>query len=275
MASSGRRRFGVAVVLDPPVADEVEGLRRAVGDPSLGRIRPHLTLVPPVNVRRVDLGAALARLREAAASVGPFTLTLGRISTFMPDNPVLYLAVGGDVDPLAALRHAVFQPPFERRLSWPWVPHVTIADGIEPERIPAGLEVLAGYTAAVDVDRVVLLEEQSGRRWAPLADADLGAPARIGTGGLVVELTRGRLLDPRFEGVADTTPAPDDIVLTAHREGQPAGWARARSGTEGVAIEVYVDPGLRGQGIGGHLRAHIDWAVAATRTGRPRTPTAS
>jgi 2'-5' RNA ligase len=265
----------VAVVVDPPVADEVDGLRRAVGDPSLARIPPHLTLVPPVNVRRAELGDALGRLREAAAAVPPFVLTLGRISTFMPDNPVLYLAVGGDVDRLTALRDAVFRPPLERRLSWPWVPHVTVADGIEPDRIPACLQALAGYSAVVPVDRVVLLEEQAGRQWVPVADAGLGSPARIGTGGLMVELTRGRLIDPRFAELADTGYQSGDIVLTAHCQGDLAGWARARSGPDGVNTEVYVDPGLRGQGIGGHLRAHIDWAVATTRSGPPRTTTAS
>lgn len=139
----------MAVVLDPPVADEVDGLRRAVGDPSLARIPPHLTLVPPVNVRRAELGDALGRLREAAAATPPFVLTLGRISTFLPDNPVLYLAVGGDVERLASLREGVFRPPLERRLSWPWVPHVTVTDGIEPDHMAACLEALAGYTAVV------------------------------------------------------------------------------------------------------------------------------
>ena len=50
------------MVLDVPAASEVDGLRRAVDDPALGRMAPHITLVPPVNVRTADLGAALARL---------------------------------------------------------------------------------------------------------------------------------------------------------------------------------------------------------------------
>src|SRR5579859_4867068 len=128
--ASNRRRLGVAVLLDPPVSDEVDGLRRAVGDPSLGRIPPHVTLVPPVNVRRADLLAAVDRLRRAAAATpGEIHLTLGAVTSFLPDNPVLYLAVGGDLGALRGLRDAVFAPPLERSLSWPWVPHVTLADG--------------------------------------------------------------------------------------------------------------------------------------------------
>ena len=50
---ANRHRLGVAVVIDPPVADEINGLRRAVRDGALDRIAPHVTLVPPVNVPAV------------------------------------------------------------------------------------------------------------------------------------------------------------------------------------------------------------------------------
>lgn len=265
-AARSRRRLGVAVVLDPPVSHEVDGLRRAVADPSLGRIPPHITLVPPVNVRRDQLPAALEVLRRAAAATRPLDLTVGAISTFLPVNPVLYLGVGGDLEGLRRLRDGVFVPPFERKLSWPWVPHVTLADGVPEDRIAAGLQALQAYAALARIDRVVLLEEGPGRMWSPLADACLGPPARIGTGGLVLELTRGRLVDPRLGA-----PAPEGrllrepIVVTAHREGEPVGWARALVDRAGTRTEVFVVEEHRRQGIGGHLRAHLDWAVSLER----------
>jgi 2'-5' RNA ligase len=254
----------VAVVLDAPVADEVDGLRRAAGDPSLARIPPHITLVPPVNVRRDDLPAALDRLRAAAGAVsGPFTLSLGRVSTFLPVNPVLYLAVGGDLDHLGRLRDRVFEPPLERPLSWPWVPHATVADGVPESRITAALEAMAGYSAVARVDRVVLLEEGPGRTWAPLADAALGPPARVGTGGLVLELARGRLVDPRLEAPAPGPALAPPIVVNAYREGQPVGWARSTTGRRASRDELWVAEPHRGQGIGRQLRAHLDWALGA------------
>lgn len=264
--AANRRRLGVAVLLDPPLSDEVDGLRRAVGDPSLGRIPPHITLVPPVNVRGDDLPAALAGLRRAAslAKRSGLDLTLGAVTTFLPANPVLYLAVGGDVDELRRLREAVFQPPLERKLSWPWVPHVTLADGAPEARIAAAVDAMSDFTGIAHIDRLVLLEEGPGRVWAPLADAGLGPPARVGTGGLVVELARSRLLDPRFDGPPPTPPteclAPP-LVVTAHREGEPVGWARAQVGRKGTRVEVYVVDEHRRQGIGSHLRAHLDWAL--------------
>lgn len=261
-AGRSRRRLGVAVVLDPPVADEVDGLRRAVADPSLGRIPPHITLVPPVNVRRQDLPAALAALRRAAAGVRPMQLTAGPVTTFLPANPVLYLRIGGEVDALRKLRDAVFVPPLERKLSWPWVPHVTLADGIAEDRIAAALQALDGYSSVAEVDRVVLLEEGPGRVWSPLADVALGPPARVGTGGLVLELTGGRLVDPLLDApAAPPGSLAPPIVVNAHREGAAVGWARATAGHGGMVTEMYVVPEHRRQGIAGHLRAHLDWAV--------------
>jgi 2'-5' RNA ligase len=253
----------VALLLDPPVRDEVNGLRRSLSDPSLTRIPPHITLVPPVNVRRDDLPSALAVLRRAAARSHPLALTIGAVATFLPVNPVLYLQVGGDRDGLRELRDAVFVPPLERTLSWPWVPHVTLADGAEEERVAAGLRALAGYAVVAEIDRVVILEEGPGRRWEPLADALLGAPARIGTGGLPVELTRGRIVDPTLEAPPlPGTVQGEPLVVTAHREGAPVGWARAWFDREGTHREVFVVEPHRGQGIGGHLKAHLDWAVS-------------
>lgn len=266
--SSNRRRLGVAVILDPPLADEIDGLRRAVGDPSLGRIPPHVTLVPPVNVRGSDLPLALDRLRTAAAGQhGPLRVTFGSVGTFLPVNPVLYLAVGGDLDRLRALRDSVFAPPLERKLSWPWVPHLTLADGATEERIAAALQALDSYAVTVDVDRVVLLEEDRGRIWRPLADATLGPASRVGTGGLPLELTTGRLLDPEAATAAAESgcpPAGDRVltaVVTARREGQAVGTAAAWTDRRGPHVAVWVRPEHRRQGIGAQVLAHLEFTL--------------
>ena len=137
-------RLGVALLLPAPLDAEVDGLRRALGDGSLGRIPAHLTLVPPVNVREDRLAEALAVLRAAGAATRPFTVTLGPPASFLPDSPTLYLAVG-DGAHVRALRDRVFVDPLARPLTWPFVPHVTLADEAGPARIDAALAALSDY----------------------------------------------------------------------------------------------------------------------------------
>jgi 2'-5' RNA ligase len=168
-------RLGVALLVPAPFDAEVDGLRRALDDGSLGRIPAHLTLVPPVNVREDRLGEALAVLRRAAAATRPFTVFLGPPATFLPDTPTLHLPVTGD-DPVRALRDRVFVDPLARPLTWPFVPHVTLADEADDDRIRTVVVALAGYRVEVTFDRVHLLREGPGRVWAPIADAPF-APA--------------------------------------------------------------------------------------------------
>jgi len=163
-------RLGVALLLPGPLDAEVDGLRRALGDGALGRIPAHLTLVPPVNVREDRLAAALAVLRRAAEATRPFTVTLGPPATFMPDSPTLHLGVAGDAEAVRVLRDLVFVDPLDRPLTWPFVPHVTLADEAGPDRIDAALAALAGYVVDATFDRVHLLLQGPGRIWTPIAD---------------------------------------------------------------------------------------------------------
>lgn len=214
----GRVRLGVALLVPAPLDAEVDGLRRALGDGTLGRMPAHLTLVPPVNVREDRLGEALAVLRRAAAATRPLTLRLGPPATFLPDNPTLYLAVAGEVQ---SLRDRVFVDPLARPLTWPFVPHVTLADEAEPDRIAAARQSLADYAVDVTFHRVHLLREGPGRVWSPIADAMFAAPAVIGRGGLPVEISVTDTVDPEARALAGTVA----LVVTARADGVVAGYA--------------------------------------------------
>jgi len=268
-----RRRLGVALLIGGAVGHEIDGLRRAVGDRALGRIAPHITLVPPVNVRPDALSDALAVLRAGAGACGqPLRLDLGPPTSFLPANPVLILGVGGDVARLRTLRDAVFVAPLRRLASWPWVPHVTLADGADAREVEAAVGVLGGYRASIEVERVVALEESgsgSERRWRPLADVAL-APARfVGRGGLALELTRGCLPDPEAVEVLGAggvrsgpwEDAADRLVVTARRADTVVGMASAWRDHAGGHVGVFVAIDARGQGIGSHLLAHMEAAV--------------
>jgi 2'-5' RNA ligase len=170
-----RVRLASALLVPEPFDREIDGLRRAMGE-SLERVAPHLTLVPPVNVREEEVDSAFAVLRRAAANVAPITVTLGPAVTFHPVNPVVYLEVSGNVEAVRWLRDAVFVPPLERSLTHEFVPHVTVVENTTPERIAAALVALADYRVEITFESVHLLQEQD-RVWRPIAEALLRARA--------------------------------------------------------------------------------------------------
>ena len=290
-----RHRLGVALLVPPPVAVEVDGLRRALGDGALGRIPPHLTLVPPVNVAVDRLDEALSVLRRAAGATDPLRLRLGPAVTFMPVTPVVYLAVGGDdLGRLRGLRDQVFLPPLERTLTHPFVPHVTLADEMAPARIPAAVAALADYTVDVTVDRLHLLREEPGRVWRPVADVALARPAVIGRGGLPVEITTSERPPPDADhilatatatatassgsaaatagsgdpaGPFDSAGGPDGasgaFTVTARRHGEVVGLAQGWLGAPHVRLScLLVADGARRQGIGRHLLTAVEGLAA-------------
>lgn len=259
-----RERLLVAVFVPPPVDAEVDGLRRALGDRALGQIGPHITLVPPVNVADGGVDDALAVLREAAADTPPLRLRLGPVATFHPRNPVVYLAVGGDLAGLAALRRRCFRPPLARPVTHDFVPHVTIANRMAPQRIPSAVVALADFEADVVADRAHLLRQDSdgGRSWRPFADAPFAAPAVVGRGGLPVELAASEGLPPDAAfllAAAGPPPGEPAWAVTARREGEAVGVATGRvSGPLCLVAAVVVAAGERRQGVGRHLVAAVE-----------------
>lgn len=260
-----RERLLVAVSVPPPVDAEVDGLRRALGDRALGRIGPHLTLVPPVNVADGGLDAALAVLRSAAAETPPLRLRLGPAATFHPRNPVVYLAVGGDLDGLRALRDRCLRPPLARPVTHDFVPHVTIANRMAPPRIPSALAAVADFAVDVVVDRARLLRQEEGRSWRAFADAPLAAPAVVGRGGLPLELATSEGVPPDAAVLVTPSgpaagPSPGAAwAVTARREGEPVGVATGWvSGPLCLLAALAVATGERRQGVGHHLLAAVE-----------------
>ena len=173
-----RHRLGVVLLVPDPWATEIDGLRRALGDEALGRVPPHITLVPPVNVRDEDLANALDLVHAAARGCPVLDLHLGPAASFAPVSPVAYLAVSGApavMGRVEALRAELHQGPLERSSDLPFVPHVTIAIELPDDRLAAAVAALGDYDADVRIDRLHVLAEHPDRTWGPVADAGLVA----------------------------------------------------------------------------------------------------
>lgn len=265
-----RRRLGVVLLVPGTVAVEVDGLRRACGDDALGRVAPHLTLVPPVNVRDDRARDALDVVRAAAAAARPFTVTLGPPATFAPASPVLYLAVSPG-EAVGALRDAVFTGPLRRPLTYDFVSHVTLSEEMTPDaRLRAAVDALAGYTRDVTFDRVHVMEEH-GRVWEPIGEFRLAAPAVVARGGLELRLevasvlpAEARAFEAREWPLVAGVGTRHALAITAWRGGDvvgtATGWTR---GGVGWLESLVVGAGARGEGVGSHLLAAFESECAA------------
>ena len=271
-----RTRLGVALLVPPRAAEGVDLLRVALG--AAGAVRhvpPHVTLVPPVNVVEDRVGEAEALVRAAGEAQHPFTATLGPPETFLPENPVLYLRVGGAgaAEALGRLRAAVLTEPLARPITWPFVPHVTLMDGGDPARIEAAAHALADHRFDVVFTGLALLQEQrdeDGERvWRRLLEAPLGGAVVVGRGSLPLALSVGESLDADARAWFDAAwddhdrevtgagwrPA-EHLVVVARRDGSVTGAATGlvRDG-EGHLERLIVDRAAQGEGVGGHLLA--------------------
>jgi 2'-5' RNA ligase len=274
-----RRRLAAALLLAPPWSTEIDGLRRACGDAQLARVAPHITLVPPVNVREDDLSTVLALVRRAATALpSGLDLRIGPTATFLPESPVLYLQVAGpgvDDGGLAGLRDRLRAGPLARPDRWPFVPHVTLMQDQPAERLVAGVAALGSYTVETGIDRLHLLEEQAGpvggRRWVPIADARFGARVVVGRGSLPLELTTGSVVDPEARSLwprsSEADPLGggtngDRVVVTARRSdgGELVGLAAGHRQDAEPEVLV-VAPSARGEGAEGHLLSRWRWSA--------------
>lgn len=272
-----RGRVLVALLLEGRVADEVSGIRRAITG-STGHVGPHVTLVPPHNLAAGELSAALAVVRDAAAASAPLALELGPPATFPRGRAVLYLAVGGDLAGLAALRAGVTRTPFEppaNRKERAFVPHVTLGSGLDRRRAELLAEQLAAYRAQVTCAGVSLLEEvasPAGRRWSPLSSEALGGRAVRSRGGLELEVSFGDRLDPEAAAVVEeewaaygrATYGPDvqpdrPFAFVARREGRVVGAATGERREETCELSrLLVVATERGLGTGSRLLEAVE-----------------
>lgn len=238
---------------------------------------PHVTLVSPINLRDEELLTALDLVRRAAAAVEPLALVLGPATTFAPVTPTVHLAVGGDgLDDLLRLRAAIVaEAPLARPDDHEFVPHVTLAQVLQPEeRIAPAIETLSAWQADTHVDRVHVLRQSSDKRWKPFAESPLAAPAVVGRGGVELAMSTTGRPDPESAallaidgavGEAAGGSSGTPFAVAARAEGRVVGAAWGwTSGSVAIVADLAVATAHRTRGIGRKL---LD-AVEAEAAGR-------
>jgi 2'-5' RNA ligase/8-oxo-dGTP pyrophosphatase MutT (NUDIX family) len=171
-------RLGVIVLLPEPIAAHVQAWRRAFRDPARDLIPPHLTLVPPQTVVDDDLEAAIRLVDRAAAEAGPGMVELRGAATFLPETPVAYLEVTEGAATLRMLESALRTPPLDQR-SFPFHPHVTVAQDRSAEELMAVARDLAAFHAIFPLPELTLMEEVEDAGWRTIHQAAVGSSGLI------------------------------------------------------------------------------------------------
>jgi 2'-5' RNA ligase len=169
--------FALVSYLPEPLAQFVDSLRRDFHP--LSRAKAHVTVLPP----RPLLGPpekAWAELTERLQAFQPFKIELGPVETFR-ETLVLYLSVLSGFHELERMHEALntgstaFQEPYL------YHPHITIAQELTPDALPAAREEAArrwaqfSHPRAFMLDRLTFVQNTIDNRWKDLAALDLAS----------------------------------------------------------------------------------------------------
>lgn len=249
-----RHYIGVALLLPPRLAHDVDAFRRGLGAPT-DRVPPHVTLLNGQHVDDQQLDNAIAHVRAVAANAAPLHLVVGPAQTFEPVTPVVYLGVSGpDAAAIEELRDAleagVLQlPPPE----YPFVPHVTLSMNATPEQITGAMASIGRYREVVSIEAITILElDDSDDTWRPIADAPFGATTVTRTIG-AEQVTIAVTAHPTHTGATMGRYRP--LSVEAFVDGRVIGIAHGHFADGGTAWldELVVISETRSTGVGGLL----------------------
>lgn len=167
--------LGVAVAVPEPFATALRDSRAATGDPVALAVPPHVTIVPPVVVDPAEVPDIVEHVRRAVAQVPRFAVVLSGTDTFRPVSDVVFVRVVDGAQACDRLQRQVRTGPLQRRLGFPYHPHVTVAHDVPADALDRVQGDLSGFHAAFDVHEVAVFRCSSDGVWRTLAPAPLAA----------------------------------------------------------------------------------------------------
>lgn len=124
--------LGIVIPVEGEYARKVSATRAATGDP-FAYIAPHITLMSGVAL--TDPAEAIAHVRNVVSSFSSFPIRFAGTDTFYPVSPVTYLRVAEGERELTELHERLHSGPLDAKPAFPFVPHLTLAQEIAPERL--------------------------------------------------------------------------------------------------------------------------------------------
>ena len=176
-----RRSRIVGVVL--PVPDHLSRLANRIRrhyDPNFLLIGPHVTVLPPREVR-LTRSAVQTRVQQVARRTPALTLSLGPIRTFLPVMPVVFASLRQGAATLAGLHSRLSRGSLKGTEVFPYVPHLTLGQALDSRRLRRALAAARRQFATSRqkrwrADRLIIVERLSETVWVPLPPISLIDP---------------------------------------------------------------------------------------------------
>jgi 2'-5' RNA ligase len=172
-ADGAGHTIGVAIEIPEPHGSQLD-LARAQFQGGTIDMPAHVTILPPVDVDDDVLDAVIEHLAAVAAATRSFRLVLRGTGTFRPVSPVVFVAVAEGISSCESLERAVRSETLAIENRFPYHPHVTIAQDVDPDGLDEALEKLADFYADVRVTHMTLRVNRDGR-WELLREFALGS----------------------------------------------------------------------------------------------------
>ena len=181
LAEERLNMFALVIYIPNPLGGSLDDLRREL----VPHYNPHahVSVLPPRPLT-VDWQTASAQARALIAECAPFDVELTELQIF-PQTEVLYLEVGAGASELRRMHSAMNSKVLQCREPFDYHPHVTLAQEVAHENVPAMCELArrrwAEYPGSrtFRADRAVFVQATRGDRWIDLAEYFLGS-VRVG-----------------------------------------------------------------------------------------------
>jgi 2'-5' RNA ligase len=170
--------LGVVVSVPEPWAQLLVDWRSKVGDPQAHLVPPHVTLLPPTEVRVRDRWAITDHLARVARLHPPFDVHLSGTGTFRPVSEVVFVAVALGIADCELIASDVRTGPLARPLNFPYHPHVTVAHDVPTDMLDFAYAGLAELHAEFRVDSFTEFEQLPDGAWAVAREYPLTGPPR-------------------------------------------------------------------------------------------------
>jgi len=171
--------FALVIYIPDPLGRTLDDLRREL----VPHYNPHahVSVLPPRPLA-ADWEAASLQARALTGAWAPFDVELTGVQVF-PVTDVLYLEVGSGASELRRMHAAMNADALQFEEPFPYHPHVTLAQDVPHEDVPAMSELASRRWAeyrgsrTFRAERAVFVQATQYNRWIDLAEYSLGSVA--------------------------------------------------------------------------------------------------